>query len=141
MTEQQISNGRYRLHFAHGSDAVTAERDLQQIILGRPDSEAAVWEVASDGAGGHTLRNVQSGVYLGSANDPTSPSMTLEGVSAPFAWKIEPGPESGTVSLSPSASNGTMRLAPSLLRIFPPRLAWLPTSEGSPDQSWRLARA
>lgn len=138
MTEQQISNGRYRLFFAHGSDAVMVEQGLQQIILGRADDAATVWEVASDSAGGYTLRNVQTRTYLGSKVDPTSPAMMLEGVSEPFSWKITPGSEPGALCLSPSASNGTMRLAPSMLRIFPPRLAWLPTNEWGPDQNWRL---
>ena len=86
-----------------------------------------------------TVRNVETGIYLGNDSAQTEPAMELRGVTTPFAWNIERGPEPETFILSPSGSNGQMQLAPSPLRIYPPRVAWLPPEMGG-YAFWRLVK-
>ena len=137
MNDQLVANGRYFIHLGLRSDALTA-LDRETIALVDDDDDAARWDVASDGEGGYTLRNVKTGVYLGSGADPTAPAPKLEGVTEPFAWKIEKGPER-TFFLSPRNSNGAMRLSTSPLPMYPPRVGW--TASGYEPQDWCLLPA
>jgi hypothetical protein len=134
MSDQMVANGRYFIHLGFRADALTA-LDPKTIVLVDDNDDGAKWDVAIDGEGSYTLRNVKTGIYLGSGADPTAPAPMLEGVSEPFAWKIAPGPE-GTFFLSPGRSNGAMRLSTSPLRSYPPRVGWMAT--GYEPQDWRL---
>lgn len=95
------------------------------------------WDVASDGKGGYTLKNVNTGLYLGGKADPTTMAPTLEGTSEPFVWTIAPFEgDRQFFTLSPKSSNGKTRLSLSILRIVPPPLAWM--EAGVRDEPWRL---
>ena len=138
MSEQSITNGKYKLQLARGQQAVRSVPEVPHFVL-LPDEDDGTdtWDVAFDGKDSYTLQNVKTGLYLGGKSDPTAMAPMMAGGPEPFAWTIqrsEEDPEAFT--LSPRASNGTMRLSPSILRIFPPPVAWLPP--GGPEQVWRL---
>jgi hypothetical protein len=138
-TGQQISNGRYKLTCLGGGGILRQDKGGKAILSSPADDDGERWDVAFDGQGGYTLRNVATGLYLGSKTDPSTMAAMLEGVSEPFAWKVGPGNYPGTITLSPAA-NGAMALGPSLLKIYPPPAGWAP-KELNPDLCWELASA
>ena len=138
MSDQLIANGQYKIQVGYGADAVTAEKDGRHLmVLPETGNGGDSWDVTFDGTDSYTLRNVTTGIYLGGKSDPTRMAPILEGVSEPFAWKIERGEMPETFTLSPRKSNGAMRLGRSPLLIYPPPAAWMPPS-GDPSQNWRL---
>jgi hypothetical protein len=142
MSDQLIANGQYRIQPVTGQGAVSAIPGAPGFALDPEQRDGSKWEVASDGAGGYTLRNVTSGLYLGGKGSPSDPAMMLEGASQPVAWKIERSPDDEEgLTLSPRASEGKLRLAPSLLKVYPPLVASLEARDGDHFQLWRLVRA
>ncbi|WP_433933498.1 hypothetical protein AB3662_04045 [Sorangium cellulosum] len=142
MSNQLIANGRYRIQTAFRRENVGEQAAEAPLSLLPEEGDNYTWEVAFNGTDSYTLRNVKTGSYLGDDDAPqTIPVPLLKGASRPFLWKIERGVEPETFTLSPKNSNGTMRLAFSIARIFPPPVAWMPASgDVFPDQLWRLVK-
>ena len=84
------------------------------------------WEVACE-SGGYTVRNVESGLYVGGDGDPNEPLMIVKGTKQPFLWKLSTGDDDDetTYVLTSAASSDGLVLTMSLLRIFPPLVAIL----------------
>ena len=137
-----IANGQYRLQFAQSSNdlGVTAAQGAPDLVLSPEQGDGAKWTVTFDGTDSYTLRNVATGLYLGSDSDVSRMAPLLRGAAAPFPWRIERsvnGPE-GTFTLSPRDSKGQMWLAPSIVMAFPPPVAWQPAHLG--PHFWRLVK-
>ncbi|KYF75135.1 hypothetical protein BE17_37585 [Sorangium cellulosum] len=119
---------------------MAASKDAPHLTFDAPTGDSTVWYVAFDGVDSYILRNIATGIYLGSKSDPTVPAAQVEGTPEPMAWQIERGPEPETFTLSLRASKGAMRLSDSMVRIAPPPVGWAPA--GFPvNQVWRLERA
>lgn len=142
MGEQLIANGRYKIQTAFRRENLGELAAEAPLSLLPEEGDNFTWEVAFDGTDSYTLRNVKTGSYLGDDDAPqTSFVPVLRGASKPFPWKIERGPEPETFWLSPKGSNGTTRLAFSIIRIYPPPVAWTPASgDFNADQLWRLVK-
>jgi hypothetical protein len=126
MGTQVIPNGIYAIMGPGGQ--LTA--DSGRITLQQPDDDPTqTWQV-SFADGNYTMRNVGTGTYLGTDGPVDQPSWILPGASRPFGWTISEGPDGDpdTYLVSPSAMPGGLRLAPSILRIWPPMVALAPPS-------------
>ncbi|MFF7129761.1 MULTISPECIES: RICIN domain-containing protein [unclassified Streptomyces] len=122
-----LGPGGHLTHMGKGED----------IVVLPPDGNAQqLWEVKPE-SGTYTLRNVATGYYLGSEGDPNQPTMMIRGSKQPYPWRTAQGPDGDpdTYLLAPGASNDGLVLTYSLLRIFPPRVAILPSSEYR-DPEW-----
>jgi hypothetical protein len=139
MSEQLVANGKYRVESLAGAGAL-GMMGAPHFVLLPETGDGFTWEITFDGTDSYTLKNVGGGSYVGDEAPQTEPAMLLRVGSNSFSWKIERGPVEGTFTLSPKGSNGTMRLALSLLRIFPPPAAWVPASAYAQDQLWRLTK-
>jgi hypothetical protein len=124
MGTQVIPTGVYAIMGPGGQ--LTA--DMGRITLQQPgDDPRQLWQVdfADDN---YTMRNIGTGTYLGTDEPVDQPSWILPGASQPFGWTMMDGPDGDpdTYFISPSARPGGLRLAPSILRIWPPMVALAP---------------
>ena len=121
MADQVIPNGTYTI-MGPGGMITSQSKDAPLVMLRPEGDESQQWKVTSD-SGTYTLRSVASGRYLG---DREVPSMMIKGTEQPFAWNLSTGDDDReeTYVLTP-ASNDSLVLTMSLLRIFPPPLAIL----------------
>lgn len=122
MGDQLIPDGTYRVRGPGGQ--LTANRG-PGVSMWPPDGDQSqTWMVAFD-AGVYTLRNVASGLYLGTDEDPDAPSMIVRGTGQPFTWDVSTGEDDDETTYVLTSAAGLV-LSMSLLRIFPPMVAILP---------------
>jgi len=125
VSDQVIPEGTYTVMGPGGQ--LTMDSSYPGVAVfppeGRPSQQ---WTVAFT-SGTYTLRNVASGLYLGTDGDPNEPAMMVRGTKQPFAWKLSTGDDydERTYVLTSAASSDGLLLIMSLLRIFPPLVAIL----------------
>jgi len=128
MSDQLVPDGTYTIMGPGGQLSHQGN-----IVLLQPEGDSTQqWNVAFD-SGFYTLRNVDSGMYLGNNGDPDQTAMMVNGTSQPFTWKISTGADQDpdTYLLTSAASPSGLALTTSLLRIWPPQTALLePTAFG-----------
>lgn len=100
-----------------------------RITLMQPDFGPAplqLWEAKFE-KGSYTLRNMATRAFVGS-DDPDRPDWMLRGTGQPFAWTLTEGDDGdpSTFAVSSTASSDNLRLAPSILRMWPPMAALAP---------------
>ena len=131
MSDQLISDGTYTVRGPGGQ--LTMEASFPGVAMMPPEGGSSQrWEVAAE-SGGHTVRSVGSGLYLGADGPPDDPQMIVKGTGTPFIWTMsagQDGDETTHVLTSAASSNGLV-LSMSLLRIFPPLVAILPSDSYS----------
>ena len=131
MSDQLISDGTYAVRGPYGH--LTAHTALPGMAMLEPDdSSAQQWKVAAE-SGGHTVRNVATGLYLGNDGPPDDPQMTVKGTSTPFIWTMSAGDDGRetTLVLTSAASSDGLVLTMSMLRTLPPLVAILPSGSYS----------
>ncbi|MFD1938737.1 MULTISPECIES: RICIN domain-containing protein [Nonomuraea] len=138
-SNQPIPNGIYTI-MGPGGQLTHQGPDAPILLLQRDGNPTQKWEVSSE-SDAYTLRNVVSGLYLGSDRDPNQADMMIRGSKQPFTWQVSQGPdeEPDTYLLASAASSDSFFLAPSLLRIWPPHVAILPSGGYTPE--WLFSRA
>ena len=102
------------------------------LVLLRPGASppgTQVWDVAFD-AGQYTLRNQATRRFLGNDGDPNLVAWRVRGCDTPFGWYLVRGDddEPNTCLMTSAQSAERFRLAPSILRIWPPQVAIAPAS-------------
>lgn len=90
------------------------------------------WQVQRTDNGTSTIRNLRTGMYLGFDGDPDQYEMARL-YPEPREWQLTAGGEPNTFTIG--VPDTDMRLGLSLLRIWPPHLALMP-SLGDEYQAW-----
>jgi hypothetical protein len=138
MATQVIPSGIYAIMGPGGQLAA----DDGRITLQQPgDGPVQRWQIDAS-QDSFTARNIGTGIYLGTDGPADQPTWVLPGCSSPFAWMAQDGPDGdpSTFFVTPAASPGSMRLAPSILRIWPPMVALAPASPAF-DFEWSFRQA
>jgi Ricin-type beta-trefoil lectin domain-like len=144
MASQVIPSGVYTImgpggQLCHDQDRIA----LMQPGYGSPQMQQ--WQVDFDkGKNTYTIRNMATGRYVGpgDGDDPSGPVWMLRGSSRPFQWNLMDGgdddPDTYLVTTAPSED--ALRLAPSIMRIWPPMVALAPPAPQF-DFEWRFEQA
>lgn len=139
MGDQLVANGTYTVMGPGGMLAA----DYGAIVLGPPQSEDKKnqWEVKFDSsAGAYTLKNMETGAYLGNEGDPNEQALMVKGTQQPYAWKLSTGNDDReeTLLLTSAAAKDGLVLTNSPLRIYPPQLAIVAPGNFGPPAEWVL---
>lgn len=121
MASQVIPNGIYGIMGPGGQLSMGPG----MVALMEPGmGPAQQWNVTFSN-GSYTLRNVQTGQYLGSDRQPGEIDWMLQGCDAPFTWTLTQGPDDddNTFFVNSAAAPDRLRLTPSIIRVWPPRVA------------------
>lgn len=131
MNGQVIPDGTYTI-MGPGGQITNPDRGVGVFLLPPQGDPTQQWAANFD-SGACTLRNVQTGTFLGNDGDPNEPAMMVRGTGRPFPWQLSQGPDGqpSTFVLSSAASGGGLILTLSLLRIYPPQLAILDSNDFS----------
>jgi|HubBroStandDraft_6_1064221.scaffolds.fasta_scaffold392781_2 hypothetical protein len=126
MASKTIASGVYTI-MGPGGQLTDDGRGLVLLQPGFGPPQTQQWKVEA-GSDTYTLRNLATGRYIGTDNSPDQPSWMLPGTSQPFPWTLTDGPDGDptTFLIGPAASGHGLRLAPSILRIWPPQVALAP---------------
>jgi hypothetical protein len=127
MAKPVIKDGVYNVMGPGGQLTFDGGR-ITMMQPGYGDPRLQQWQAAFS-KGSHTLRNVASGIYVGS-QDPDRPEWMLRGTQEPFSWTLADGGDedpSTFLVMSTDSSDG-LRLSPSILRIWPMPAALAPPS-------------
>jgi hypothetical protein len=140
MGSQVIPAGTYTLMGPGGRLTTDGER----IILMQPgwDNPAAQqWQTAFDeGSGTYTLKSVLSGQYVGTDAPADTPDWMMRGTSRPYPWELSEGEDDDPDTFLVTSAAGGLRLAPSILRVYPPAVALGPPAAYY-DFEWTFSRA
>ncbi|GAA5185371.1 hypothetical protein GCM10023322_29190 [Rugosimonospora acidiphila] len=132
-----VPDGLYQIGFP-GAQLLTLPLETDQpgmpVLLLPPAGErdTQVWEIRAADGGNCTIRGKSSELYLGFDGEPDMQELVV-GYSEPRQWQIDPGAEPGTYTVG--VPDTKFRLGRSLLRVYPPRVALLP-SMGDQFEAW-----
>ncbi len=123
-----IAEGTYTV-MGPGGQLTDTGHGLALLRPGASPSGTQVWDVAFH-AGSYTLRNLATRRFLGNEGDPNLVAWRVSGCDQPFAWYLVQGGDDdpNTCMMTSARSTERLRLAPSILRIWPPQVAIAPAS-------------
>jgi hypothetical protein len=142
MADQVIPDGIYTVLGPGGLLTMPDGPQGGVVLLGPQGDPSQQWDVTFR-SGSYTLRNVQTGSYLGNDGDPSQPAMQVRGTIQPYAWDLSQGPDdrAETFILTSSGPSDGLLLGLSLLRIYPPQLAILRPGQFGPTVEWEFTPA
>ncbi|HUC55997.1 MAG TPA: hypothetical protein VMA95_01240 [Streptosporangiaceae bacterium] len=128
MVEKIIKEGTYTV-MGPGGQLTDLGQGLVLLRPGASPSGTQVWDVAFE-AGSYTLRNRATRRFLGNEGDPNLVAWRVSGCDSPFGWYLRPGDDAypNTCMMTSAKSTERLRLAPSILRIWPPQVAIAPAT-------------
>jgi hypothetical protein len=126
--DKVIPEGTYTV-MGPGGQLTDLGSGLVLLQPGASPSGTQVWDVAFD-VGHYTLRNLATQRFLGNEGDPNLVAWRVSGFDKPFGWYLVQGGDDdpNTCLLTSAQSVERLRLAPSILRIWPPQVAIAPAS-------------
>ena len=128
MGEKVIPEGTYTV-MGPGGQLTDVGNGLVLMQPGAGLTGTQAWDVAFSG-GKYTLQNRATRRYLGNEGDPDLVTWRVSGCDSPFGWYLVHGNDEdpNTCLMTSAQSRERLRLAPSILRIWPPQIAIAPPS-------------